>query len=195
MDGATLTITTTAAGTVSGITTSSHVFAGSTQLNVSGTVDGSFFSSEIGTLGNGGIDLSFNDTSAKAGTLWVQFDVDSFSKGAPFTLNPSGNGPMTNTVSACYVGSPLGSNQFCNGLASTVSVTAAGAIPTNPLLLPTTPSSPFGLGIELTLVATGGGQLNTGDINLAPAPEPATMLLIGGGLLGLGLISKRRKKA
>jgi len=56
--------------------------------------------------------------------------------------------------------------------------------------------------------ASGGSVLGTGDIaatafvtytylpNAVGSPEPMTMMLVGGGLLGLGLlVSKRRKKA
>ena len=33
------------------------------------------------------------------------------------------------------------------------------------------------------------------SVDTAPVPEPSTLLLLGGGLIGLGLYRKNRKKA
>jgi hypothetical protein len=49
--------------------------------------------------------------------------------------------------------------------------------------------------IGIQLRSAGGGQVNFDNISVTSAvPEPATLLLLGSGLAGLGIFGRRRKK-
>ncbi len=47
--------------------------------------------------------------------------------------------------------------------------------------------------MSLTAIVTQGTGITTLDANIAPIPEPATMLLMGTGLIGLASIHRRKK--
>ncbi len=52
--------------------------------------------------------------------------------------------------------------------------------------------SPSGLGVTQLTFQTKGGKVVSEDVNIQPTPEPASLLLLGTGLLGLGAFARRR---
>jgi hypothetical protein len=147
------------------------------------------------------LDLGFVDHTAPGTvgfhSLWIQFNYDTYTTGYQFSGSGGGtNEGTTDTFTGCYETSP-GLGGFCPdaGLIGSVVFNQqggfGGGFPNgggNP------PFNPFGLGILLQIDGTGVVS-TSGDLSLVPSPEPVTMFLVGGGLLGLGLINKKRKKA
>jgi hypothetical protein len=69
----------------------------------------------------------------------------------------------------------------------------AGYWATDTLIFTSSASTP-GLGDNLKIVLTSGGtQADFDDVRLSSVPLPPTVLLLGSGLAGLGLLRFRRK--
>ncbi len=55
------------------------------------------------------------------------------------------------------------------------------------------PGSPYTMGFNATINHNSGAQVTSFDANIAPVPEPATIILMGSGLIGLGGWVRRRQ--
>jgi len=143
------------------------------------------------------LDLSFvaGTKSGATGshTLWIEFNADSFTSGAPF--NGSGGGTLSKSGKDVFTGCFTGSGIWCT---TSGTVLGSNTFTTNPFsgsFTSTTkaPSNPFGLGIELALTESGHAS-TTGDVNLipTPVPEPSGIFLLGTGLFVLATVAKRK---
>lgn len=142
------------------------------------------------------MDLNSIDISTSGpGTLFLVFGADNYTGKGPYqevgsvTLN---SGVTSVTDTACY---QQGSGSFfiCgeseSPLIGSATTTTSGALNFNSSVL--SPGSPFGLEEDVKVSFNGAGTFS-GDLSMVAAPEPGTTLLVGAGLLGLGLLKRKR---
>ena len=152
----------------------------------------------IGSASVPQLDLTFsavtNDSALH--TIYLYASDTDFTGRGPFgltlggTQTPSGD---SNTI----VGRAYGGNSNTNLDLTNLLVTTgpSGATPFGLSANGSTAgaANPFGLtiGVQIT---RGSAGTTTGDLNLstASAPEPAAMMLLGSGLLGIGFVRRRR---
>jgi len=114
-------------------------------------------------------------------------------------LSLSFNGDFTGTgttrVNESYC--PGGAVSTCAGGASVVSVTNPPLNLTSPNIVFAHPVSTLGITKDIFVASgtngTAGISIVTNNFSNNAVPEPATCLLIGGGLLGLGLLRRSRR--
>ena len=158
--------------------------------NVSATISGTP-PQPSGTLLSQTIDVHSSGTS----TLWLFANETGITN--PLGLNSWASSFTANALPAgwtvvektCLVNA--GVVDVCSPVLHQTTLTAIGT--SGPFIDSFTSTSTFTAIEEYIITANGAGSANL-TINLSPAPEPASLALLGSSLAGLGFISRRRRK-
>jgi PEP-CTERM motif len=149
--------------------------------------------------------VSILNTNAGTTTISLLASDTGFSApSAPATLASEIGGSVliggsANTLS--FLSCVDGTNALasCPGTGATSPVTAnitalTSSYNANDSVLVTSLGHPFSMTEELNLALSGGAQINfSASSDLTPVPEPATLGLLGVGLLGLGFVANRKR--
>jgi len=154
----------------------------------------------IGSAGEPQMDLNFTATSNAAGggnVFLYMSDTDFTGVSGPFALsvggtNSGGSGTVTsrawggtNNTAMSFSGANLfGNTGALSGITYSSLITGVFTPSVNPYSLT------IGVAINRSTAGTTTGDLN---LTIQPVPEPASMMLLGTGLLGL--VSARRRRA
>lgn len=189
-------------GTTSGVSVNNG--PGINRVTVSAQIGSFQIDTSTGLLkatGGQALDLSWNDTSSGAGTLWIWWGATGFTgTGASFSgmAGPNNTGSISSvSIDGCIVdtntlgtatapstaGTPLPGCTTAGTEGTASAMTTASGVSALGFSTGTSSTTPFSLEEQVKVVSSGSGQ-TSGDFSLNNnIPEPASFALLGGVLL------------
>jgi hypothetical protein len=152
----------------------------------------------LGIFIDAGQNTTFATTPANGATSWVAGGTTSDDYQIASGAAVGGTGSLNPFLSTCESAvNPGGVGNFCGSFGVNTSFDLTN--PNGPLYF-TAPSPFYNLSFnsgQLKAFEVAGTQTISGslDVNFARVPEPATLALMGLGLLGMGATTRRRKSA
>jgi hypothetical protein len=140
----------------------------------------------FGTSGELVDNSSVNISTNGVGSLTLLLTETNLSLGSGANFSGLFSATISNaTVTRAFYVDPLNGTALTNLLGSTTG--ANGSFTKNVSL-----SGPFSLTEKITIAATGAGAKLSADDSVS-APEPASLALLGAGVLGLGFVAGRKR--
>ena len=136
------------------------------------------------------MDLSFSAATTTSGHVWLYATDTDFTVVSPLFGSIDGNSSSTGSIIASiYGGCSNVTGPLCNPV-STGALPLDGSFSAS-LFHSAATVNPYSFTIGVEIIATSPG-ITTGD--LLVVPEPASIVLLGMGLIGAGAASRRRQR-